>query len=48
MRNGDYPESVTCHVRDPKVWKKGDRYYMIQGARTKEDQGALAFVRLLR
>ena len=45
MRNGDYPESVTCHVRDPKVWKKGDRYYMIQGARTKEDQGAaLLFV----
>ena len=45
MRNGDYPESVTCHVRDPKVWKTGDYYYMIQGARTKEDRGAaLLFV----
>lgn len=47
MGNGDYPESVTCHVRDPKVWKEGDRYYMIQGARTIEDQGvALLFVSL--
>ncbi len=37
--------SVTCHVRDPKVWKEGDRYYMIQGARTREDQGVeLLFV----
>ncbi len=45
MQNCDYPEFVTCHVRDPKVWKEGDRYYMIQGARTKEDQGtALLFV----
>lgn len=45
MQNCDYPEFVTCHVRDPRVWKEGDRYYMIQGARTKEDQGtALLFV----
>ena len=45
MQNCDYPEFVTCHVRDPRVWKEGDRYYMIQGARTKEDKGtALLFV----
>lgn len=45
MQNCDYPEFVTCHVRDPRVWKEGDRYYMIQGARTKEAQGtALLFV----
>lgn len=45
MQNCDYPEFVTCHVRDLRVWKEGDRYYMIQGARTKEDQGtALLFV----
>ena len=31
-------------MRDPKVWKDGDTYYMIQGARTKEDVGqALIF-----
>lgn len=44
MRNADYPSDLTCHVRDPKVWKDGETYYMIQGARTKEDVGqALIF-----
>ena len=44
LRNSDYPSDLTCHVRDPKVWKKGDTYYMIQGARTKNDVGqALIF-----
>ena len=44
MRNVDYPSDLTCHVRDPKIWKEGDTYYMIQGARTKEDVGqALIF-----
>lgn len=23
-----YPEDFTCHIRDPKVWKKNNRYYM--------------------
>lgn len=39
MENKDYPADLTCHVRDPKVWKDGDTYYMVQGARTKEDVG---------
>ena len=39
MRNSDYPDDLTCHVRDPKVWKEQDTYYMVQGARTKEDIG---------
>lgn len=39
MTNEDYPKDVTCHVRDPKVWKEDGMYYMVQGARTKEDQG---------
>ena len=44
LSNSDYPGNVTCHVRDPKIWKEGDTYYMIQGARTKEDVGqALIF-----
>lgn len=44
MRNTDYPSDLTLHVRDPKVWKEKDVYYMIQGARTKEDVGqALIF-----
>ena len=44
MRNTDYPDDLTLHVRDPKVWKQDGMYYMIQGARTKEDVGqALIF-----
>ena len=39
MRNSDYPSNLSCHVRDPKVWKEHGRYYMIQGARTKDDVG---------
>ena len=33
MDHADYPQDCTCHVRDPKVWKWEDRYYMVQGAR---------------
>ncbi len=27
MRNSDYPNDLTCHVRDPKVWKENGMYY---------------------
>lgn len=36
MSNGDYPDDLTCHVRDPKVWCADvpcGRYLMVQGAR---------------
>lgn len=39
MTNADYPENVTCHVRDPKVWKQDGTWYMVLGARTVEDVG---------
>ncbi|MCC2703285.1 hypothetical protein LK481_18760, partial [Erysipelatoclostridium ramosum] len=39
MRNSDYPQDLTCHVLDPKVWKENGRYYMVQGARTQKDEG---------
>lgn len=39
MRNSDYPNNLTCHVRDPKVWKQNGMYYMVQGARTQSDEG---------
>ncbi len=39
MTNRDYPADVSCHVRDPKVFKENGRYYMVQGARTIHDQG---------
>lgn len=41
MTNADYPEDLTRHVRDPKVWKQDGRYYMVQGARTKKDEGTV-------
>lgn len=39
MKNKDYPEDLTLHVRDPKVWKEDGIYYMIQGARSRNDEG---------
>lgn len=39
MSNKDYPQDYSCHIRDPKVWKKGDIYYMIQGGRKKKCKG---------
>lgn len=41
LSNADYPENCTCHVRDPKVWKEGNTYYMVLGARLDSDQGAV-------
>lgn len=45
MRNCDYPDDITCHVRDPKVWKDGDVYYMILGARRMDDVGEVLLYR---
>lgn len=39
LSNDDYPADDTNHVRDPKVWKSGSTYYMVQGARKKDDTG---------
>ena len=39
MTNDDYPENMTCHVRDPKVWMENNKFYMVQGARDKDDIG---------
>lgn len=39
LENRDYPENLTLHVRDPKVWKQDGKYYMVLGARTREDTG---------
>ncbi len=39
ITNKDYPSNLTCHVRDPKVFKDDDKFYMVQGARDKDDVG---------
>lgn len=38
LTSEDYPEDLTCHVRDPKVWRDVDgRYHMVLGARRRVD-----------
>lgn len=39
LKNSDYPDNVTCHVRDPKVWKEDGKYMMVLGARRKDNTG---------
>lgn len=41
LTNEDYPKEYTCHVRDPKVWKTKNLYYMILGGRKKDNTGAV-------
>ena len=45
LYNRDYPADVTCHVRDPKVWKHGDSYTMVLGSRRKDDVGEILVYR---
>lgn len=37
----DYPKGYTQHIRDPKLIEADGVYYMVQGARNAQDQGAL-------
>lgn len=37
----DYPNEYTNHIRDPKVWKENEQYYMVLGGRKKNGQGAV-------
>lgn len=41
LSSHDYPAKLSCHVRDPKVWKQNDRYYMVLGGRTKDAKGCV-------
>lgn len=43
LRNSDYPDFCSCHVRDPKVWLEDGKYYMVLGARTLENKGCVLF-----
>lgn len=45
MSNPDYPADDTEHVRDPKVWRGSDAYYMVQGARRADDKGEVLVFR---
>lgn len=41
LKNVDYPEILSNHVRDPKVFKEKGIYYMVLGGRTRSDQGCV-------
>ena len=41
MTNSDYPADMSKHVRDPKIFAKNGRYYMVQGARDCESKGCV-------
>lgn len=43
LRNSDYPDFCSCHVRDPKVWRENGKWHMVLGARTLEDKGCVLF-----
>lgn len=41
LTNRDYPDSCSCHVRDPKVWQEDGQWKMVLGARDRSDRGEL-------
>ena len=43
LRNSDYPDYCSCHVRDPKVWIEDGKWKMVLGARTLDDKGCVLF-----
>lgn len=41
LTNSQYPETYSCHVRDPKVFRKDGKYWMVLGGRKKDGKGAV-------
>lgn len=41
LTNADYPADIGCHVRDPKILEHAGVYYMVLGARTRDDNGCV-------
>ncbi|MCI6465611.1 MAG: glycoside hydrolase family 32 protein [Faecalicatena sp.] len=45
LRNQDYPKEMSAHVRDPRVFKKEELYYMLLGGRTRANKGCVLLYR---
>ena len=45
LASADYPADCSLHVRDPKVWREGERWYMLLGARSLADAGRVLLYR---
>lgn len=41
LDNHDYPENISNHIRDPKIFEYEGHYYMVLGARTVDDRGCV-------
>ena len=41
LTNADFPDWVTCHVRDPQMLRQDGQVLMLLGARTQADEGCL-------
>ena len=41
MTTEDYPDTISCHIRDPKIYQHNDEYYMILGARDIDSHGLI-------
>ena len=41
LYNKDYPQNMSCHVRDPYVYENDGMYYMVLGARTLDSHGCV-------
>lgn len=41
MTTDNYPEDMSNHIRDPKVFKRGEKYYMVLGARDRSGVGMI-------
>ena len=46
MTTDDYPADMSNHVRDPKIFKKNEKYYMVLGARDVEGVGMILYMNL--
>lgn len=45
LSNNDYPQDMSKHVRDPKIFKHDTYYYMVLGARTRDNKGCVLLYR---
>lgn len=45
LSNLEYPDDMSCHVRDPKVFEQDGCYYMVLGARTTAGKGCVLVYR---
>lgn len=45
LSDDDYPQDMSNHVRDPKIFKKDNTYYMVLGGRTQNNKGCILMYR---